>query len=186
MTVQAQKRRFTVDEYHRIARAGVLGEDDRVELLEGAIVEMGPIGSRHAACVDRLNRLLSRLVGDGFLVRVQSPLRLGPYSEPAPDITVLRFRDDFYADAHPGPEDALLVVEVADTSLEIDRGIKCPLYAAAGVPEVWIVDLAGRYVEVRRQPGKGEYIQQFRVSSGEPLIAEGLPDLVLGAGDVLG
>lgn len=136
MSVQLLRRSFTVEEYHRMAEAGILREDDRVELLEGEIVEMTPIGSRHAACVDRLNQLGVRGVGPRAIVRVQSPVRLGERSEPQPDLTLLRARPDFYAHAHPGPADVLLIIEVAEASADADRTVKMPLYARAAIPEV--------------------------------------------------
>ena len=124
-----------------MGQAGILGEDDRLELLEGEIVEMAPIGSRHQSVVDRLTRLFSNRVGDAAVVRVQGPVRLGDDSEPQPDLLLLRRRADFYATAHPGPEDVLLLVEVPDTSTEYDREVKLPLYARHGIAEVWLVGL---------------------------------------------
>ena len=126
MAVQVARRRFTVDEYHQMAHAGILSEDDRVELLDGEIVERSPIGSLHQACVDRLNRLFNTLVGTAAIVRVQGPVQLDLYSEPQPDLLLLRPQDDFYARAHAGPEDVLLVVEVAESTVEYDRRIKLP------------------------------------------------------------
>ena len=129
MAVELRRYRFTTTEYDRMAEAGVLGEDDRVELIEGEILEMSPMGRRHAACVDRLTRLLVRGVGDAAIVRVQNPIVLSDHNEPQPDLALLRPRVDFYTAEHPGPEDALLVVEVSDSSVEYDRQIKVPLYA---------------------------------------------------------
>jgi Uma2 family endonuclease len=126
MGVQVQRRLFTVEEYHRMAEAGILSEEDRVELIEGELVTMSPIGSRHAACVKRLVRLLDRAAGDRAIVGAQDPIRLGARSEPQPDVALLRYRPDFYASAHPGPEDVLLVVEVAETSADADRSLKIP------------------------------------------------------------
>jgi Uma2 family endonuclease len=134
MGVQVQRRLFTVEEYHRMAEAGILSEDDRVELIEGELVTMSPIGSRHAACVARLTALLFPVGGRGILW-VQNPIRLGARSEPQPDVALLRYRPDFYASAHPGPEDVLLVVEVAETSADADRSLKIPLYARYGIPK---------------------------------------------------
>ena len=179
MSMQLLKRRFTVDEYHRMAEAGILSEDDRVELIDGEIVEMVPIGSRHAACVDRLTRLFTSQVGDQAIVRVQSPIRLGRRSEPQPDIALLRPRADFYASAHPGPEDVLLVVEVAETSVEADREVKLSLYGRAGVLEAWLVDLSGEIIEVHRNPSPDGYrsVQQF--TRGQTLSPQAFPDLGL-------
>ena len=151
------KRLFTVEEYHKMAKAGILGEDDRVELLEGEIVQISPIGSRHAACVMRLTELLSQRVVGRAHVRVQNPILLGEHSEPQPDVTLLRRREDFYASSHPRPEDVLLVIEVAETSAAVEREVKAPLYARYGIPEVWVVDLAGGQVEVFRRPSPQGY-----------------------------
>jgi Uma2 family endonuclease len=125
--VRVEKRRFSVHEYHRMAEVGILSEDDRVELIEGEILEMSPIGSRHAACVDRLNRLLNGFADLSAIVRVQSPILLDVNSEPEPDISLLRPSDDFYAGGHPTPGDVLLLIEVADTSVERDLEVKLPL-----------------------------------------------------------
>lgn len=119
-----------------MAAAGVLSEDDRVELIEGEIIEMNPIGSRHAACVGRLTKLLERQAGDRVIVWVQNPVQVNDYSEPLPDVTLLKPRDDFYAQANPQPADVLLIIEVADSSVDYDHEIKTPLYARAGIPEV--------------------------------------------------
>lgn len=150
-------RRFTVDDYHRMAEAGILEPDERVELIEGEIVAMAAIGSRHAGCVNTLNRLLARAVDERALVAVQNPVRLSELSEPEPDIALLRPRPDHYAEAHPGPRDVLLIIEVAETTLDFDREVKAALYAGAGVPEVWLVDLPGDRVEVHREPGPTGY-----------------------------
>jgi Uma2 family endonuclease len=147
---------------------------------------MAPIGSRHAACVKRLNNLFSRQVGDRAVVGVQDPVRLDEYSEPQPDLTLLRPRPDYYAGGHPGPEDVLLVVEVAETSAEYDRQIKVPLYARAGIREVWLVDLAASAVEVYREPTPEGYRQVRRFGRGETLSPEALPDINLALDDILG
>ncbi len=135
MEAQVLKRLFNVEEFHQMARAGVLREDDRVELLEGEIVRMTPIGSRHAACVARLSEMFWSRCPATAIVNVQNPLVLGPGTELYPDIALLERRSDFYRDSLPSPRDVLLVVEVADTTGDYDRGIKIPLYARAGVPE---------------------------------------------------
>lgn len=124
--LQSRERRFNVAEYYRMAEAGILGED-RVELIEGVIVEMAAMGSRHAACVDRLNRLLSGMVGHEKIVRIQSPIHLDDDSEPEPDLSLLKPREDFYSQEHPGPDDVLLAIEVADTPIEYDIEVKLPL-----------------------------------------------------------
>lgn len=127
MSRQLAKRWFTVGEYNRMAETGILTEHDRVELIQGEIVEMSPIGSRHAACVNRLTTVLSRQGGAGAIVSVQNPIVVDDYSEPEPDVALLRARADFYETRHPEPEDVLLVIEVAETSVETERGVKVPL-----------------------------------------------------------
>ena len=169
-----------------MGEAGILREDDRVELLEGEIVEMTPIGSRHAACVDRLNHFFARGVGPRAIVRVQNPVRLSERSEPQPDLALLRARPDFYARAHPGPSDILLLVEVADTSAEMDREVKMPLYARAGIPEVWIVDLEGECVEVYREPTPQGYQNVRRIRRGQRVSPQAVPDLELAVDDLFG
>src|SRR2546425_8980077 len=153
--VEVVRRRFTVDEYHQMARAGILNEADRVELIRGEIVHKMVIGSRHAACVARLTELwVARLRGRAILWP-QNPLTILPDSEPEPDIILLRHRADFYAGELPGPDDVALLVEVADTSLRYDRHVKGPLYAEAGVRDYWIVGLEGEAVEGYRNPRAG-------------------------------
>jgi hypothetical protein len=147
-------------------RAGILAEDDPVELLEGEVVRRMPTGSSHAGTVKRLNRLLSRLVGEAAIISIQDPLALGEFSEPEPDLMLLRPRADFYADAHPTAEDVLLVVEVADTSLAADLEIKVPLYAGHGVREVWLVDLEHRRVLTYRDPAGGRYREEHVFQPG--------------------
>ena len=186
MTIRETQRLFTIEEYHRMAEAGILHEDDRVELIEGKIIQMAAIGSRHAACVKRLNKLLVREVGDSGVVGVQDPVVLPVSSEPEPDVTVLRPRDDFYAAGHPVPEDVLLLIEVSDTSLEYDRDVKVPLYARAGIPEVWVVDLTGEEILAYLRPEGIAYAEVGRVGRGGSLASRTVPGLTLTAGDVLG
>lgn len=178
-------RRFTVDEYHRMAEAGILGEDDRVELLDGEIVQVSPISARHAATVTRLQRLFERLAGDRAIVRVQNPVQLDRYSEPEPDITLVTPRDDFYAGGHPAPRDVLLIVEVADTSLRSDRHRKLPSYARAGIPEVWLVDLTVDRVERHREPRGDAYADQQILGRDATLTPLLLPDVAIRVGDLV-
>jgi Uma2 family endonuclease len=186
MAVEVLRRRFTVEEYHRMGEAGILQEDDRVELIDGEIVEMTPIGSRHAACVKRLVHLFAGALGDRAVVSVQDPIAIPPESETQPDVALLRPRADFYAGGHPQAADVWLVVEVADASLPVDRGVKLPLYARAGLREAWLVDLAGEVVEVFRRPGAGGYADVQRRARGDRLGCEAFPDVVLTVDDVLG
>jgi Uma2 family endonuclease len=179
MLVPLPRRRFTVDEYYRMAEAGILGAGERVELIEGEIIEMAAIGSRHASTVKRLNRLLIWGVGDRGVVQVQDPVRLSDLSEPEPDIAVLRPRVDDYAAAHPVPADVLLIVEVADTTVGFDREEKAPLYALAGIGEYWLVDLDADQIEVYRNPGAEGYRDVHRYASGDSLRPIAFPDLTL-------
>ena len=166
--------------------AGILGEDDRVELLEGEIVEMAPIGSRHAAVVDRLNALFARALEGRAIVRVQSPVRLSEVSEPQPDLALLRPRGDYYEGGHPGPGDVLLVVEVADTRPEYDREVKVPLYGRHEVREAWLVDLSAGRVEVYRGPGPRGYKERRVLGRGEAVAPLAVPDLEVRVEEVLG
>lgn len=186
MAAPPTTRRFTVDEYHRMVAAGILGEDDRVELLDGRILEMTPIGPAHAGCVKRLNRALARALGDAVTISVQDPVVLGEYAEPQADIAVLRPRTDGYGHRHPQPADVLLLVEVADTSLDRDRREKIPAYARAGIAETWLVDLAGQQVEVYRDPSPDGYRDVRRVTRDGTLTAAQVPGVRIAAGEVLG
>jgi Uma2 family endonuclease len=169
--------RFSSAEYHRMAELGILHEDSRVELIRGQIVDMAPIGTAHIAMVNRLNRVLAPLVAAVGSVSVQNPIRLGDGVEPEPDIAVLRLREDDYEEALPRPEDVLLLIEVADSSLPDDRGWKADLYAAAGIQDYWIANLIERVFEVRRLPRGGRYQEISRVGSEgvlEPLLLPGV------------
>lgn len=162
-----------------MAAAGVLSENDRVELIEGEIVEMNPIGSRHAACVGRLTKILERQAGDHAIVWVQNPVQINDYSEPLPDVALLKPRDDFYAQANPQPADVLLIIEVADSSVEYDCVVKMPLYAQAGIPEMWLVNLPKDIIEIYTQP-LGETYREIRlVKRGESLTAKTISSFAL-------
>jgi Uma2 family endonuclease len=180
----ARPHRFTVAEYHRMAEVGLLGEDSRVELIRGYIVDMAAIGAPHLGMVNRLNRLLSGSLAGRGILSVQNPVRLDDVSEPEPDVVVLRPRADDYATATPCPPDVLLLIEVADTSLNDDRGIKVPLYAENGIAECWIVNLLERVVEVFRQPRNGRYTEVHRIGPGEILDIVLLPGVALPVGDL--
>ena len=186
MSVEIARHRFTVEQYERMGEAGIFSEDDRVELIEGEIVEMTPIGSRHAAYVDRLNDLLTSTLGRRAIVRVQSPIRIGGHSEPQPDLVLLRRREDFYAGRHPEPADVLLVVEVADTSGRFDRRVKLPLSARAGIVEAWVLDLDGPALEVHRSPAPEGYRDVRRPRRGEAVTFAAVPDLSVAVDAVLG
>jgi len=181
---QLIRRRFTVHDYHRMGEAGILHEDDRVELIEGEIVEMAAIGTRHFACVNGLTRLLIMNVGDEAIVSVQNPVRLNEHTEPQPDLTVIRPRD--YRLSLPVPEDVLLLIEVSDTTLAYDRGVKLPLYARAGIREVWIVNLPGETIERYTSPSADGYLRTDQKRRGQTLESIALPGLIPSVDEVLG
>jgi Uma2 family endonuclease len=149
--------RMTADQYEELGRAGVFDRDKRLELLEGEIHEMAPIGSRHITMVNRLAKFLIRSVGESVIVNIQNPVRLSDLSEPVPDLSVVKFREDEYLDSMATASDVLLLIEVADSSLYTDRRIKLPLYAIAGIPEAWIVNLRDQKIEVFTKPVNGTY-----------------------------
>ncbi len=184
-TTSGRPHLFTVADYYRMAEAGLFNENLRVELIQGQIIDMAPIGSPHFGMVNRLTRLLVLLVGARGLVSVQNPVRLDPGSEPQPDVAVLKPRADDYETGAPGPGDVLLLIEVADTSLDFDRGVKAPLYAGSGIVEYWIVNLPERIVEVHREPAGDRYAQVQRIGPGDVLDILMLPGAALPAADLL-
>lgn len=175
------RRRFTVDEYHRMGEAGILTEDDRVELLEGEIVAMSPIGRRHAGAVNRLNRRFNSSA-PAVTVSVQNPVVL----DPQPDIAVLRYRADGYAAYLPTPSDVLLLIEVADSSTSAERHRKLALYATAGVPEVWFADLGAEVVEVWQNPTDTGFANRREVRRGTTLTPVLVPQVSVSVDEVLG
>src|SRR5918912_4344650 len=156
-SVEVSRHSFTVAEYERMGQVGILSEDDRVELVCGEIIQTSPIGEGHAACVAVLTRLIILRLRLGAFVWTRNPIVLDDYSEPQPDLAVLRPRADDYRTSKPTPEDVLLVIEVSDTTLDFDRKVKVPLYARAGIPETWVVNLPEERVEVYSDPAGGEY-----------------------------
>ena len=184
--MSVQTARFTVEQYDRMIEAGVFPPEYRAELIEGEIIEMSPVGTRHAACVDALAELLRERLGRSVNIRVQNPIQLNDYSEPEPDVAVLKRREDFYRHAHPTPADALLLVEVSETTLDYDRKRKLPLYARAGVPEVWIVNLTDERIETYADPSGDVYQTTGIAGRGEQVQARSLAVLKLNASDVLG
>jgi Uma2 family endonuclease len=186
MAVAPQRYRFTVDQYHQMAEVGIFSPECRVELVNGEIFEMSPIDPWHAGVVNRLTHWFVTGLGERAVVHVQNPVGLDARSEPQPDITLLRPRKDFYGTAHPGPEHTFLLVEVANTSLRHDRGRKLPLYARAGVPEVWIVNRQADAVEVFRGPSGSGYQEHEISRRGQYLSPSAFPDLRLSVDDVLG
>ena len=165
--VEPKRRRFTIEEYRRMGEAGILRDDERVELIEGEIVEMGPIGRVHAGTVDRIANVFSRRLGEQAIVRVQNPVVfIDLLSEPQPDVTLLIPRGDFYTGGHPEHGDIFLVVEVMDSSVAFDHRVKLPLYARAGVAEVWLANVNTRRIEGYRGPRSGGYAES-RIFEGE-------------------
>ena len=159
LQTEVRRHRLTVDDFHRMGEAGILRTDERVELIDGEIIDMAPIGSNHAGTVGFLAKRLERAVGDSALVFVQNPLSLTASSEPKPDIMLLKPRADFYRSGHPRPEDVLLIIEVADTTLAYDRDIKVPLYAQHRIPEAWLVDLENKHLHVFTSPSDSGYLE---------------------------
>ena len=174
-----RRRRLTVVDYFRMAQAGILGRDERVELIEGEIIDMTPPGSLHAGTVTQLADLLRRAVGDAALLQVQNPLSLDEYSEPEPDLALLRPRADFYKSRHPLPTDTLLVVEVADTPIGFDRDVKIALYARHRLAEAWLVDVRGQALTRYREPDQGTYTRVDSPDLTQPIELSSLPGLVV-------
>ena len=177
LLVERARRLFTIEEYHRMAETGILRPEDRVELIDGEIFEMSPIGSRHMACVNNLNRVFVLGLGVRAVVSPQNPVQIPRYSEPEPDLTVLRARS--YKALAPTTEDVLLLIEVAETSLRFDRTIKLALYARARVPEYWLVDANAERVTIYRQPADETYTDVRTVGDGDTLSPLAFPDLVI-------
>ncbi len=177
--VAATRRRFTRAEYYRMVEAGILGVHDRVELIRGEIVQMSPIGRRHAAFVDNLAELLIVRLTGRAIVHLQGPVALTDDTEPQPDLAVLRRRPVPYKDREAWAEDTLLLIEVADSSLAYDRSTKLRIYAEAGIPEYWIVDCAAETVEVYRTPGPEGYRDVSRADGATALTLQAFPDVAL-------
>jgi len=186
MSAQLEKWHFNVDQYYRLAEVGVLKPGDRVELIEGEIVKMSPIGSPHAACLRVLHVGLNELFGRKYIVSVQSPVRLNDFSEPEPDLALLKPREDFYAERHPTPEDVVLIIEVSDTTILSDRNVKIPLYGRAGIPEAWLVNLPKKMIEVYCDLAKGRYRKCLKFKRGEILISPTVPGLSLKVSEIIG
>jgi len=185
MAVEIAKHAFTVIEFNQMAEAGILTGDDRLELIEGEIIEMSPIGKRHAACVDRLAERLSRSRED-LIVRVQGPIQLDDYSEPQPDLVLLQRRDDFYAGSLPKPADVLLVIEVSDTSMDYDHLVKLPAYARSGIPEVWIMNLSADEIRFCSGWQNGAYQIDRPFRRGEVIRSNSVTNLALSVNEIIG
>jgi Uma2 family endonuclease len=186
MAVQLNRRRFTVTEFMQLTERGILSEDDRVELIDGEIIEMAAIGKRHMSCVNDTNLLLIERLGRTAIVSVQNPIVLTEHYSPEPDIAVLRPRTDRYRESYPTPEDVLLLIEVSESTLQYDRKVKLPQYARAGIPEVWIIDLDSRRVERYAEPSDDGYRIIKRLRRGQTVTSTILPALSLPVGDIIG
>jgi Uma2 family endonuclease len=180
-----QRWRFTVDDFQLMGEVGIFKEGDRVELIDGEIYQMNPIGFGHGGRVKRLNRIFSRLLGDRALVSVQDPIQVRPRAQPQPDVMLLRSRDDDYSTSHPTAADVLLLIEVADGSLEYDQNTKAPLYARAGIAENWIVNLISAQIIVLREPVDGVYrsVQVLGPEDGVQPLA--FPDISIAVSEIL-
>ena len=185
MTATATKRRFTVAEYYCMGEAGILGPDERTELIRGEIFVMPPIGPGHAEGTSRTDRVFQRRFGERAMVRSQNPIRLPDDSEPEPDIVLARLRPEGYGAGHPRPEDILLVVEISDTSLARDRDVKLPLYAQAGIPEAWLMNLPDDRIEVYRDPAPEGYRSITLVPRDGAVTPLAVPDVTIPCADLL-
>jgi Uma2 family endonuclease len=177
---------FAVADFQRMYEVGILPPETRAELIEGAIVEMSPIGARHAGCVNRLSQLFWEVLAGTAIISVQNSVRLNDRNLPQPDVALLTPRADFYGNSHPTPEDVLLIVEVAETTVRFDRDTKGPLYAIAGIREYWLVDLAANLVEVYRNPSDSGYRTKLTVEAGEMIAPVALPDRAIAVAAMLG
>ncbi len=184
--MQLLRRKFTVEQYHKMVESGILKEDERVELIRGEIIEMSPIGTKHAACVNRLVNLLVQLLGKRVIVAAQNPVALNNNSEPQPDVALLKPRDDFYATAHPQPQDIFLLIEVADSTILYDREEKIPLYAKADIIEVWLVDINEQIVEVYQQSTATGYQHMQKFTSGQSLLIKAFPNVNITVNEIFG
>ena len=177
MPVQLLTHKFTTEQYHLMHEAGVFAEGDRLELINGEITEMSPIGRKHATCVARSTKVFELKLGDRSIIWSQNPIRLVDNSEPQPDLTILKLRDDFYEDSLPTPADILLIIEVADSTITYDREIKSPLYAAAGIPEMWLFDVNRKIIEGYSQPSALGYKRMQRYEQNDTFSMLAFPDV---------
>jgi Uma2 family endonuclease len=185
MQTEPGKRRFTVDEFYKMGAIGILDDGNRTELVDGEVVEMSPMGPRHAAAVNRVSSRLGHLLDGKALVRVRMPVRLNAYNEPQPDIAFVKARRDFYDLRHPGPADVLAVLEISDTTLDYDRDVKLGVYAAVRIPECWVLDIAGSALLVFRGPSRGDYKTFLRFGPGECVAMLAFPDIEIAVSDLL-
>jgi Uma2 family endonuclease len=186
MSVEMKRRLFTVQEYHLMSEAGVFSDRERVELIEGEIIQMAAIGTRHASCVRRLIGQFRQIPEEIAILDVQNPIQLSERTEPQPDVVLLRPRSDYYAIAHPIPSEVLLLVEVSDSTVDFDRDVKVPNYARSGIQEVWLWDLEVNCLEVYRQPTINGYTSIQKLESGQQISPLAFPDFVVSIDLILG
>ena len=180
------RKLFTVDEYHRMGDLGILPETGRFELIRGEIIEMPVPGSRHAGRVKRLNRLFTSRLGESVIVSIQDPVGIDLFSEPVPDAALLKPRADFYTESHPMPGDVLLIVEVSDSTAKYDSTVKASLYAEAGIPEYWILNVKQDVLVIHSEPADGTY-RQVRVAHREDTVSlQKLPNISFPVEEILG
>lgn len=185
MTFTAQRTLITVDKYHQMLRARIFGEDDRIELLNGELITMSPIGIPHVTLVNRLNTALVPKVLGRAIVSIQNPIQLGPQSEPQPDVVLFHPRVEAQSESHAQPADIFLVIEVADSSVDYDRNEKTVAYARAGILETWLFVLDDKWLEVYREPSAAGYRVMRRVLPGESIAPQAFPEVVVEVGQML-
>lgn len=186
MSVRPKRLRFSVDDYHTMIDLGMLRNVERAEIIDGELIETMPIGHAHASCVKTLSEILRDMLGKRVTYSVQDPIWLDEYSEPIPDLALLKRRDDFYRGRNPLAEDTLLLIEVSDSTLDYDRNRKLPLYARSSIPEVWLVNLQAGNIEIHCQPRDYSYAVVKIFRRGETIISEGFPDLAVSVDEIIG
>lgn len=180
-----ERFRLSRDRYHQMIESGIFGEDERIELIEGGLVTMSPIGAEHSGIVDQLSEILVDQLARRAVVKVQGPIQLDDHSEPEPDVVLSKPRRDYYKRSLPQPADVLLVIEVADSSLAYDRTVKMPLYAQAGIAEAWIVNLIDRWIEVYRDPSPAGYTTMLKILPGRAIAPQAFADVIIVVDDLL-
>ncbi|HLP91611.1 MAG TPA: Uma2 family endonuclease [Nostocaceae cyanobacterium] len=186
MSIKLPAKSFTIDQYHQIYELGILTENDRVELIRGEIVEMSPIGKRHAGYVNLINKILSKLLDEQIIISVQNPIQLNHLSEPQPDIAILKPHPNFYIDKLPEVKDILLLIEVADSTIDYDRDVKIPLYAENGILEVWLIDINAETITIYRQPTPTGYKDVKILQRGDSLSILAFSEINLTVNNIFG
>ena len=186
MRMESARKLFTADDVLKMAEAGLFGPEERIELIDGEIVEMTPVGDRHMMCVDRATAFMTEAFGRKAIVSIQNGLRLNIHNMPQPDVVVYKRKDDFYGSARPTPADVLFLVEISDSTFRRDRNIKLPRFAAAGIPEVWIEDLKHDLILVFREPENGQYRMQLTLRRGDSISPLAFPNSTFRVDDLIG